>query len=99
MEKPNILTEEQINDGLKSLPGWRYAEDRISKELSFDGFLGALGFINNMAPIFEENDHHPDMTIMYSKVRFDLHRFDAGGKVTDKDLLIAHEIEKAYAAR
>lgn len=99
MEKPNILTEEQINEGLKSLPGWTYAEDKISKTFEFNDFMDSLGFINKMAPVFEENDHHPDTTIMYSKVRFDLQRFDAGNKVTDRDLFIAGEIEKAYAAR
>jgi 4a-hydroxytetrahydrobiopterin dehydratase len=99
MEKPNILTGEQIEEGLKSLPGWTFADDKLSKTLEFKDFMDALGFINKLAPVFEENDHHPDMTIMYSKVKFDLQRFDAGGKVTDRDLFIAGEIEKAYAAR
>ena len=39
------------------------------------------------------------MHLMYSKVLFELQRFDAGGKVTDRDILIAGEIEKAYRAR
>lgn len=99
MEKPNILTEEQINEGLKNLEGWSFANDKISKEFSFNDFMDALGFINKMAPVFEENDHHPDMTIMYSKIRFDLNRFDVGGKVTDRDLFIAGEIEKRYSER
>ena len=99
MEKPNILTEEQIKEGLKNLPGWNFADDKISKEFTFNDFMDSLGFINKMAPVFEENDHHPDIAIMYSKVRFGLHRFDVGGKVTDRDLFIAGEIEKACASR
>ena len=99
MEKPHILTEEEIAEGLTSLPGWSYADNKISKEFKFKDFMDSLGFVENMAPIFEENDHHPDTTIMYSKIRFDLQRFDVGGKVTDRDFLIAHEIEKAYVAR
>lgn len=99
MEKPNILSEEQIHEGLKNLPGWSYAEDKISKTFEFKDFMDSLGFINKLAPLFEANDHHPDTCIMYSKVKFELQRFDVGGKVTDKDLFIAQEIEKAYAAR
>jgi 4a-hydroxytetrahydrobiopterin dehydratase len=97
MEKPNVLTGEQIEEGLKSLPGWAFADDKISKTFEFKDFMDSLGFINKMAPVFEANDHHPDTTIMYSKVKFELQRFDSGNKVTDRDLFIAGEIEKAYA--
>ncbi|MBX4206438.1 4a-hydroxytetrahydrobiopterin dehydratase [Candidatus Parcubacteria bacterium] len=99
MEKLNILSEEQIKEGLKSLPGWSYADDKISKQFEFKDFMDSLGFVTKMAPVFEANDHHPDTCIMYSKIRFDLHRFDVGDKVTDRDLLIAGEIEKAYEER
>jgi 4a-hydroxytetrahydrobiopterin dehydratase len=96
METPKILTEEEIEEGLKGLPGWSFANNKISKQFEFKDFMDSLGFINQMAPTFEANDHHPDAHIMYSKVLFELHRFDVGGKVTDKDLLIAREIEKNY---
>lgn len=99
MEKPNILSADQIQEGLKNLPGWEYKDDKISKQFEFNDFMDALGFINNLAPYFEENDHHPDMHIMYSKILFELQRFDVGGKVTDRDLQVAGEIEKRYAAR
>jgi len=96
MEKPHILTEEEVGEGLKSLPGWTYADDKISKTFEFKDFMDSLGFVNKLAPVFEAHDHHPDTYIMYSKIRFELQRFDVGGKVTDRDLLIAGEIEKAY---
>lgn len=99
MEKPNILSADQIEEGLRSLPGWSYAEDKLSKEFEFKDFMDSLGFINSLAQTFEDNDHHPDIHLMYSKIRFDLQRFDAGNKVTDRDLFIAGEIEKAYVAR
>ncbi len=82
---------------MKNLPGWKFADNKISKEFEFKDFMDSLSFVNKMAPIFEANDHHPDTHIMYSKILFELQRFDAGGKVTDRDLFIAGEIEKAYA--
>jgi 4a-hydroxytetrahydrobiopterin dehydratase len=99
METPNILKEEEIQEGLKQLPGWSYAEDKLSKTYEFKDFMDSLGFINKMAPVFEEHDHHPDTCIMYSKIRFELQRFDVGGKVTDRDLFIAGKIEEAYQER
>ncbi|MBX4181654.1 4a-hydroxytetrahydrobiopterin dehydratase [Candidatus Parcubacteria bacterium] len=99
MDTPNILTSEQIEDGLKNLPDWKFEDDKLSKEFKFNDFMDSLNFINKMAPIFEANDHHPDTHIMYSKILFELQRFDVGGKVTDRDLFIAGEIEKAYQSR
>jgi 4a-hydroxytetrahydrobiopterin dehydratase len=99
MEKPNILSQEEIEAGLKDLPGWKFENDKISKQYEFKDFMDSLGFIEKMAPIFEENDHHPDTKIMYSKVLFELQRFDIGGKVTDRDLFMAGEIEKHYQNR
>ncbi len=95
----NILTQEQIESELKTLPGWKYENDKIAKQFEFKDFMDSLHFINVLAPFFEQNDHHPDTHIFYSKVFFELQRFDVGGKVTDKDIVIAREIERLYAAR
>ena len=96
MNKPKILTKEEIDAGLKNLPGWKFENDKIFKQYKFKDFMDSLEFINRMAPIFELNDHHPDTHIMYSEVLFELQRFDIGGKVTDRDLVVAEEIEKHY---
>lgn len=83
----------------EELPGWKYADDKISKEFGFKDFMDSLSFINEMAPYFEQRDHHPDTHILYSKVLFELQRFDIGGKVTDRDIEVAKEIEKRYGNR
>ena len=95
----NILTEQEITEQLKSFPGWLYKDNKISKEFKFEGFMDSLGFINKLAPFCEQLDHHPDIHIFYNKVLFELQRFDVGGKVTNKDFLVAEEIEKLYAKR
>lgn len=99
MQSPTTLTAEEIQTKLAALPDWKYADDKISKQFEFKDFMDALGFINQLAPYFEEMDHHPDMTIMYSKIKFELQRFDVGGKVTDRDFEVATEIEKKYSER
>ncbi len=96
MSNITILTEDEIKKGLKDLPGWEYRENKISKEFKFADFMGSLDFINKLAPFCEKIDHHPDVHIFYSKVLFELQRFDVGGKVTDKDFLVAKEIERLF---
>ena len=99
MDKPIPLSNEEIQSRLEKLPGWEYVEDKIMKTFEFKDFMDSLGFINSLALFFEENDHHPDTHVLYSKVTFELQRFDIGGKVTDRDFLVAHEIEKRYSQR
>ena len=98
MDKPKILSKEEIETVLTRLPGWSYADDKISKEYVFKYFVDSLSFINSLVAYFESMDHHPDVHIFYSKVRFDLQRFDIGGKVTDRDIEVAKKIESTYAA-
>ncbi len=95
----NILTQEQIEEELKTLPGWEFKNDKIAKQFEFKDFMDSLDFITKLAPFLEQNDHHPDTHIFYSKVLFELQRFDVGGKVTDKDIAVAREIERMYAQR
>ena len=97
METPKILTVDEVNAALKELPGWKFENDKISKEFAFADFVGSLAFINRMVAYFQEMDHHPDTHIFYSKVLFELQRFDVGGKVTDRDIEIAKLLEKTYA--
>ncbi len=96
MKKPKILKEKEIEKEFKKLKGWSFGDDKISKEFKFADFVGSLSFINRMVAHFQEIDHHPDVHIFYSKVKFDLQRFDVGGKVTDRDIEVAHFIEKTY---
>ena len=97
MTDVKVLSQEEVDEQLKDIPGWAYANDKISKEFQFKDFLAALDFVNNLAPFCEANDHHPDIHIFYNKILFELQRFDIGGKVTDKDFLVAREIEKIYS--
>ncbi len=99
MKKPIPLSKKEILEKLKKLPGWEYADNKIKKEFRFNDFMDSLGFINKMAPFFEKMDHHPDTHIFYSKVLFELQRFDIGGKVTDRDFKVASEIERVYRQR
>ncbi len=92
----NILTKEQIEEQLKSFPGWSYTNDKISKKFEFGSFSQAVEFINELAPFCNQIDHHPDIHIFYKKIVFELQRFSVGGKVTTRDFTVARKIENLY---
>ena len=91
------LSSEQIAQQLKTLPGWEYKDNAISKLYRFKEFMDGIDFVNRIARIAEAADHHPDILISYTRVSFSCSTHTDGG-VTEKDLKLAHEIEAAFAA-
>lgn len=95
-KKVKILTKKEIDDALYRLPGWSHVDDKVSKEYVFESFSDGIKLIDTLAPFCNQIDHHPDIHIFYKKIRFDLQRFDVGGKVTDRDIVVARKIEELY---
>ena len=90
----DALTNDQINEALAKLPGWTFAEDKLSREYRFANFTEAMGFINEMAFACEKANHHPELFNVYSRVEIGLTTHDTGNKVTQKDVDLAAELEK-----
>ncbi|MGH7863622.1 MAG: 4a-hydroxytetrahydrobiopterin dehydratase [Candidatus Binataceae bacterium] len=90
------LTDKQIEQELEDLPGWEYKDGAISKLYRFKEFRDGIEFVNRISQLAELQDHHPDMTINYTRVGFRCSTHSEGG-VTDKDIKLARDIEDAYA--
>ncbi len=89
------LQPEQIRQRLSQLSGWELREGAISKQYKFQEFLDGIRFINTIAQVAESMDHHPDILINYTRIRFTCTTHSEGG-VTDKDFRLAQEIEKSF---
>ena len=87
------LTPPQISNGLQTLSGWTQNGDAIGKQYVFDDFAAAMTFVNRVAELAEEADHHPDIDIRYSKVTLVLSTHDSGG-ITEKDFALAAEADR-----
>ena len=92
MPAPPVLSESQIRQELNTLQGWELKESEIAKLYKFKDFKEALGFVNRIADLAEEADHHPDILIRYNKVTLTLSTHSAGG-LTGKDFHLAREID------
>jgi len=89
------LSSDQIAGRLKVLPGWEYRDNAIRKQLKFKEFMDGIGFIGRVAQFAEAADHHPDMTINYTRITFTCTTHSEGG-VTEKDLKLAENIEREF---
>jgi 4a-hydroxytetrahydrobiopterin dehydratase len=87
-----ILTPDQVQDRLQSLPRWKQEKGEIVREVIFPDFVSAMDFVNAVADQAELAGHHPDIDIRYNKVRLALVSHDAGG-ITPRDFDLAASIE------
>lgn len=73
---------------------WEVSQDSrsVSKHFKFKSFKDAMGFVNKIAVIAEEQGHHPDISIYYNKVDIILTTHAIGGLSTN-DFIMASKIE------
>jgi 4a-hydroxytetrahydrobiopterin dehydratase len=92
MSKP--LTIEEITSARSTLVGWGFENNALTKTFQFATFREAIGFMVRVAFEAESLNHHPDWSNVYNRVVVRLATHDAGGKVTAKDVELAHRIQK-----
>jgi 4a-hydroxytetrahydrobiopterin dehydratase len=90
------LSDLEIQRALGRLSGWSRRGDALTKTYTFTSFGEGVAFVNRVAKAADADNHHPDIDIRYTKITCVLSTHDAGG-VTDADLKLAEEIEKAAA--
>ena len=47
---------------------WNEKDKSISKTFEFNSYLDGIDFVNEIANLAEQENHHPDITIGYCKV-------------------------------
>lgn len=88
------LSKDEARARLKNLQGWKLDDDEIEKEYRFADFKQAMAFVNRVADLAEEANHHPDIEIKYNRVELSLSTHSEGG-LTDKDFALAEQIDAA----
>lgn len=90
------MDEARIGVALAALPGWRRVGDVISRTYEFKDFPPAMKFVNAVAAMAEQVQHHPDIDVRWNKVTLALTTHDAGG-LTEKDFALARECDACAA--
>ncbi|MCX8521501.1 MAG: 4a-hydroxytetrahydrobiopterin dehydratase [Rhodoferax sp.] len=90
--KRTLLSATQVISGLAQLDGWKLhgdgAEVAIEKTFVFKSYLQTLSFVNAVAFLAEQQDHHPDLLVRYQRCSVRFQTFDVQG-ITQSDLACA----------
>ncbi len=88
------LAKEKIEKLLAQYRGWELIEDKkIVKEFKFKDFLEAKYFLDLVAVIADEQGHHPNLTLIYNKLKITLTTHSSGG-LTENDFIMAKIIDE-----
>ena len=93
VHKAPKLDPNRVEALLSEVPGYRLdqARSRIDKEYKFADFYETIAFVNALAYIANQEDHHPDLTVSYNKCQVAFTTHDAGG-LTENDFICAARV-------
>lgn len=86
------MNKELMSKIESDLNEWAIQNELLVKEFVFSTFQDAINFVNAVAKIADEADHHPDIFISYNKVKISLITHDLG-EISEKDYSLAKAIE------
>ncbi|MBY0293809.1 4a-hydroxytetrahydrobiopterin dehydratase [Patescibacteria group bacterium] len=90
------LTETEAQELAKQIdPEWTLVEGGglLARSFSFPNFKKTMEFVNKVAAIAEEEQHHPDMTVSYDNVGIELMTHAIGG-LSENDFILAAKIDE-----
>ncbi|MFC5799226.1 4a-hydroxytetrahydrobiopterin dehydratase [Streptomyces formicae] len=87
------LSQKEIEDRLRELPGWSQEGDRIARTYRLGTHFAATALVVHVAQIQDELNHHSDLTLGYNTVNLTVNTHDAGGAITDRDFELARRVE------
>jgi len=92
-KESDLLSMAAINEMLYELDGWMPNDEgsRIQRSFHFKDFYQTMAFINAVAWVAQQQDHHPDMQVSYNHCQIHYTTHSIGG-VTENDLICAAKI-------
>jgi len=89
------LTQDEARNLLKELDGWELNDKILGKTFEFKNYYQTIAFVNAVAWMTHREDHHPDMTVGYSKCRveYTTHAIDG---LSDNDFICAAKVDALF---
>ncbi len=82
---------------LQQIQGWEAVNNHhLTKTYSFPDFKAALGFVNRIGAMAEEQGHHPDVYLAWGKARVDIWTHKING-LTESDFIFAAKCDALLA--
>lgn len=96
MEK---LALEEVESSLQHLDGWEISNGKwLIKKYRFKSFMESIRFVDRIAELSEQENHHPFISIDYVLVTLKLTSWQAGG-ITALDLELIQRYDALFTKK
>lgn len=96
--KATLLSINKVDELKNQLDNeWKTAEDNksISRHFKFKNYYETMAFVNVVAMIAHQQDHHPDMTVSYNTCIVEFSTHSVGG-LSEYDFICAAKIDNSF---
>jgi 4a-hydroxytetrahydrobiopterin dehydratase len=90
------LKPREIDGLLQQLSGWMHESGVITKTYTFRDHYQTMAFVNAIAWISHHEDHHPDISVGYSRCRVDYKTHAING-LSENDFICAAKIDALFS--
>ncbi|MDA0833410.1 MAG: 4a-hydroxytetrahydrobiopterin dehydratase [Planctomycetota bacterium] len=88
-----VLSEAEISETLKTLPGWELRDNWLRREFATPGWPHTIMLASTIGYLADGAWHHPDLSLGYAKVTVKLQTHRVKG-ITMLDVELARKIEE-----
>lgn len=94
------LSRDEASEMLKKLTGWELSLDggEIQQSFRFKDFHQTMAFVNAVAWVAHQEDHHPDLVVGYNLCEVH-YRTHAIGGLSENDFICAAKIDSLLQTR
>lgn len=82
---------------MEIMSDWIESGGALERTVEFPSFMDAVSFVNRVAELAEQENHHPDIALSYRKVTLRWTTHSAGG-ITDRDQELARRTDALVEA-
>ena len=91
------LTKQEVDKFLEDIPGWQ-ANDmgtEIHRVFEFKGYYKTIAFVNAIAWMANQENHHPDLEVSYNRcvVKYTTHAIHG---LSENDFICAAKVSALY---
>ena len=97
--KPRALDGASIAALLEQVPGWAVIDGMLRTTFSFRNYHETMAFVNALAWISHNQDHHPELMVTYKLCAVGYTTHSAGGELSENDFICAARASAVYAQR
>ena len=93
------LHADAIDQLLEQLPGWAVIDGALQSSFSFRNYYETIAFVNAMAWVSHQQDHHPDLMVSYKLCAVNYTTHSAKGALSMNDFICAAKVSALYVQR